>query len=49
MCGVNGVMPDSDSDDEDDASSFLGTRQNEGEYGGNNDNLTNEIHDHIMF
>ena len=39
--GVDGVMPD--------APSFSGSTQNQGNYGGNDDNLVNEIRDHIIF
>ena len=46
---VDGVISVSDSDDEDDAPYSSGTKQNQGGYGGNDDNLTNDIRDHIMF
>ena len=47
--GVDGVMPDANSDDKNDAPSFSGSTQNQGCYGRNDDNLANEIRYHIMF
>ena len=47
--GVDGIMLNSDSDDEDGAASSSGTMQNQGGYEGNNDNLANSMRDHIMF
>lgn len=42
-------MPNSNSDDEDDAPSSSDTMQNQGEYRRNDINLINNIQDHIMF
>ena len=39
--GVDGIMPDSNSDNEDDAPSSLSSTQHQGGYGGNDDNLKN--------
>ena len=47
--GVYEIMPDSNSDDEDDTPFSLDTTQNQGGYGGNDDNLANSMLDHIMF
>ena len=47
--GVDGVMPSSDSDSEDDAPSSSGTTQNQGGSGGNDNNFVNNTLDHIIF
>ena len=47
--GVDGVMPLLDFDSEDDAPSFMGTTQNQGERSENDNNFANDIQDRIMF
>ncbi len=46
---VDGVMPTTDSDGEDDAPSSSGTTQNQGANTGNDTNLANDLRDRIMF
>ena len=46
---VDGVMPPSDSDSEDDTPSSLGTTQNQSANNGNDNNFANDIRDRIMF
>ena len=47
--GVDGVMPASDSNSEDDVPSSLGTTQNQGGNSGNDNNFTNDMRDRIIF
>ncbi|KAL5542292.1 hypothetical protein UlMin_010002 [Ulmus minor] len=47
--GVDGVMPPSDSDSDDDAPSSSGTARDQGASSRNDNNLTNDMRDRIMF
>ncbi|KAL5578364.1 hypothetical protein UlMin_020063 [Ulmus minor] len=47
--GVDGVMPPSDSDSDDDAPSSSGTTRNQGANSGNDNNFANDMRDRIMF
>jgi len=47
--GVDGVIPSSDSDSEDDAPSSSGTTQNQGGSSGHDNNLANDMQDYIIF
>ena len=47
--GVDGVMPPSDSDSNDDALSSLGTTRDQCADNGNDNNFANDMRDCIMF
>ncbi len=47
--GVDGVMPPSDSDSDDDAPSSSGTVRDQGANSQNDNNFANDMRDRIMF
>ena len=47
--GVDGVMPPSDSDSDDDAPSSLGTTQDQSANSGHDNNFANDMRNRIMF